>query len=132
MEVVSRAVSSIMSERLFEGDFPEGRGPESSILAAGAELVAIQSLASLRSDVQPTLLEQELRSPEKRVRGANILTVGVPDLETVKIAYEAILIDEPAECAKKRKRKGKGKLVESYSKWDKKRYGTRSEMQKLW
>ncbi|KAG5586833.1 hypothetical protein H5410_047267 [Solanum commersonii] len=145
-----------MSERLFEGDLPEGRGTESSIRATGTELVAIQSLASLRGDVQPTLLEQELRSPEqvphsvlpvfdqtprsfdvesdkeeeeevplkwsrKGVRGANTLTVGIPDLETVKKAYEAILTYEPAECAKKRKRKGKGNLVESHSKEDKKR-----------
>uniref|UniRef100_M1E1B6 Uncharacterized protein n=1 Tax=Solanum tuberosum TaxID=4113 RepID=M1E1B6_SOLTU len=65
VEVDSRVVSSTMSERLFEGDFPEGRGPESYILAAGAELVVVQSLASLRGDVQPTLLEPELRSLEQ-------------------------------------------------------------------
>ncbi|KAH0665680.1 hypothetical protein KY285_026886 [Solanum tuberosum] len=61
-EVGSLAVSSTMSERLFEGDLPEGKGPESCILAVGAELMAVQSLASLRRDVQPTLLEHELES----------------------------------------------------------------------
>uniref|UniRef100_M1DAC8 Uncharacterized protein n=1 Tax=Solanum tuberosum TaxID=4113 RepID=M1DAC8_SOLTU len=34
LEVVSRAVSSTMSERLFEGDLPEGKTPESNILVA--------------------------------------------------------------------------------------------------
>lgn len=63
VEVASRVVSSTMSKRLFDEDLP-GKGPESNILAAAAELVAVQSLASLRRDAQPTLLEQELRSPE--------------------------------------------------------------------
>ncbi|KAH0729399.1 hypothetical protein KY289_000587 [Solanum tuberosum] len=62
MEVGSMAISSTMSERLFEGDLPEGKGPKSCILVVGAELVAVQSLASLRGDSQPTLLEHELRS----------------------------------------------------------------------
>ncbi|KAH0633532.1 hypothetical protein KY284_036318 [Solanum tuberosum] len=65
VEVLSREVSSTMSERLFDGDLPEGKGSESNILAAGKKLVVVQSLASLRGDVQPTLLEQELRSPEQ-------------------------------------------------------------------
>ncbi|KAG5586704.1 hypothetical protein H5410_047138 [Solanum commersonii] len=65
VEVVSKAVSSTMSERLFNGYLPKGKGVESNILAVAAELVAVQSLASLRGDVQPTLLEQELRSPEQ-------------------------------------------------------------------
>ncbi|KAH0665346.1 hypothetical protein KY290_027599 [Solanum tuberosum] len=59
-----RPVSSAISERLFEGDFPEGKGIESNILAAIEELVVVQSLASLRGDIQPTFLEQESRSPE--------------------------------------------------------------------
>ncbi|KAH0776230.1 hypothetical protein KY290_007641 [Solanum tuberosum] len=155
VEVLSRGVFSTMSERLFDGDLPEGKGPESNILATGAKLVVVQSLASLRGDVQPTLLEQKLRSPEqvphsvqpmfdqtprsfdvendnkKGVRGANILKVDVPDLETVKSAPEAVLTHEPTEFVKERKRKRKGKMVESHSKGDKKRYGTRSEMQKV-
>ncbi|KAH0764838.1 hypothetical protein KY285_000709 [Solanum tuberosum] len=64
VEVASRAMSSAMSGRLFEGDLPEGKGPKSNILAAVEELVVVQNLASLRRDVQLTLLEQELRSPE--------------------------------------------------------------------
>ncbi|KAH0745929.1 hypothetical protein KY285_007586 [Solanum tuberosum] len=166
VEVLSKRVSSTMSERLFDGDLPEGKGPESNILAAGAELVTVQSLASLRGNVQPTLLEQELRSLEqvphsvqpmfdqtrrsfdlesdkeeeeevplewsrKGVRGANTLTVDVLYLETVKSTPEAVLTHEPTEYAKERKRKGKGKMVKSHSKRDKKRYGTRSEMQKV-
>ncbi|KAH0636571.1 hypothetical protein KY290_036993 [Solanum tuberosum] len=50
LEVVSREVSSTMSVRLFDGDLPEGKGLESNILAAAAELVVVQSLASLRGD----------------------------------------------------------------------------------
>ncbi|KAH0636587.1 hypothetical protein KY290_037012 [Solanum tuberosum] len=66
LEVVSQPghVSSTMSERLFEGDFPEGKGMESNRLAATEELLVVQSLASLRGDTQLTLLEQECRSPE--------------------------------------------------------------------
>ncbi|KAG5606448.1 hypothetical protein H5410_027940 [Solanum commersonii] len=63
--LVLYGVSSTMSGRLFDRGLLEGKGPESNILVAGAELVAVQSLASLRGDVQPTLLEQELRSPEQ-------------------------------------------------------------------
>ncbi|KAG5616686.1 hypothetical protein H5410_016510 [Solanum commersonii] len=62
IDVGSMAVSSAMFERLFEGDLPEGKGPESCILTAGMELVAVQSLASLRGDVQPTFLEHEPES----------------------------------------------------------------------
>ncbi|KAH0696319.1 hypothetical protein KY290_013679 [Solanum tuberosum] len=63
-KVASRDVSLIMSERFFEGDLLEGRGPESNILAAGAELVVAQSLASLRRDTQPTYSEPDKRSQE--------------------------------------------------------------------
>ncbi|KAG5581746.1 hypothetical protein H5410_052373 [Solanum commersonii] len=65
LEVLSRGVSSTMSERLFDRDLPEGKDPELNILIAGVELMVVQSLASLRGDVQPTLLEQELRSLEQ-------------------------------------------------------------------
>ncbi|KAH0639108.1 hypothetical protein KY290_036402 [Solanum tuberosum] len=64
LKVVSRAVSSTMSEQLFEGDLPEGKGTKSNILTTAEELVVVQILASLRGDIQPTLLDQELRSPE--------------------------------------------------------------------
>ncbi|KAH0686205.1 hypothetical protein KY289_016970 [Solanum tuberosum] len=57
IEVGSLAVSSTIFERLFEGDLPEGKGPDSCILTAGAKLVFVQSLASLRGDTQPTLLD---------------------------------------------------------------------------
>ncbi|KAH0743061.1 hypothetical protein KY290_031054 [Solanum tuberosum] len=62
LEIVSRVVSSTMSKNLFEGDLPDDKGPESIILAAAEESVVVQSLASLRGDVQPTMLEQELKS----------------------------------------------------------------------
>ncbi|KAH0678954.1 hypothetical protein KY284_020039 [Solanum tuberosum] len=46
---------------------------------------------------------------KKGIRGANILTVGVPDLETVQSVPDIDFNNEPAEFAKERKRKGKGK-----------------------
>ncbi|KAG5628248.1 hypothetical protein H5410_013466 [Solanum commersonii] len=64
VDVASRGVSSAMSERFFEGDLPKGRGPESSILAAGDELVAAQSLTSLRGYVQLNSSEPDDRSHE--------------------------------------------------------------------
>uniref|UniRef100_M1DF66 Uncharacterized protein n=1 Tax=Solanum tuberosum TaxID=4113 RepID=M1DF66_SOLTU len=65
VEVASRGVSSTMSERFFEGDFPEGRGPESNILAIRAKLVATQSLTSLQGNVQPAFSEPDDRSQEQ-------------------------------------------------------------------
>ncbi|KAG5609442.1 hypothetical protein H5410_020723 [Solanum commersonii] len=62
INIGSMAVSSTISERLFKWDLLEGKSPESCILTANAELVAVQSLASLRGDVQPTYLEHELES----------------------------------------------------------------------
>ncbi|KAG5579768.1 hypothetical protein H5410_050395 [Solanum commersonii] len=89
------AVLSTISERLFEGDLPEGRGPESCILAAGAELVAVQSLASLRCDSQPTLLEQELRSPDQVTQRGQPLFDQTPksfDVESVKEEEKEFLL----------------------------------------
>ncbi|KAH0705918.1 hypothetical protein KY289_010994 [Solanum tuberosum] len=50
IEVGSMVVLSTISKKLFEGDLPEGKGPDSCILTARAELVIVQSLASLRGD----------------------------------------------------------------------------------
>ncbi|KAG5612423.1 hypothetical protein H5410_023704 [Solanum commersonii] len=61
----SMAVSLTMLERLFEGDLPEETSPVSCILNVGAELVAVQSLASLRGVDQLTLIDQEMRSPDQ-------------------------------------------------------------------
>ncbi|KAG5605957.1 hypothetical protein H5410_027449 [Solanum commersonii] len=122
-----------MSERLFEGDLPEGRNPESHILAAGALLVAVQSLASLRGDVKPTLVPTESRSPEQVPFSVQPMFDQTPtsfDVE-IKSAPKSVPTDKPTEFAKERKRKGKGKMVESHSKGDNKRYGSRSEMQKV-
>uniref|UniRef100_M1DBX0 Uncharacterized protein n=1 Tax=Solanum tuberosum TaxID=4113 RepID=M1DBX0_SOLTU len=65
IDVGSMAVSSTISERMFEGDLSEGKGHESCILIAGVELVAVQSLALLKGNVQPTFLEHELESPDQ-------------------------------------------------------------------
>ncbi|KAH0722301.1 hypothetical protein KY290_004983 [Solanum tuberosum] len=64
-------VSSTMSERLFEGDLPEGKGIKSNILAAAEELVVVQSLASLRGYTQISLLEEECRLPEQVPHSVN-------------------------------------------------------------
>ncbi|KAG5572197.1 hypothetical protein H5410_061963, partial [Solanum commersonii] len=152
LEVVSqpRHVSSTISERLLEGDLPDGKSVESNVLADHRN----KSLASLRGDTHPTLLEQEYRSPElvprsvqpvfdqtlvtmgvrseeedeeethivwsrKGVRGANMSTMAVSDLVTNKVSPKTRLKDEPTESERKIKRKGKGKMVESSTKGDK-------------
>ncbi|KAH0644973.1 hypothetical protein KY284_032857 [Solanum tuberosum] len=61
----SLEVSSTIFERVFEGDLPEEKGPESCILTAGVELVVVQSSASLRGDVPPASLEYELVSRDQ-------------------------------------------------------------------
>ncbi|KAG5572405.1 hypothetical protein H5410_062171 [Solanum commersonii] len=99
IDIGSMVVSSTISERLFEGDLPKGKGPKSCILTAGAKLVAVQSLASLRGDVQPTFLEHELESPDqvpykvslwhsRGMREGNQSQVNDPELETVKDTSE--------------------------------------------
>ncbi|KAG5579388.1 hypothetical protein H5410_050015 [Solanum commersonii] len=132
LEIVSKVVSSTMSERT-------------------EELVAVQSLASLRGDMQPTLLEQELRSPEqvphsvqpvfdqnsksfdvdseeekeedtllvwrkKRVRGKNVVNMTISDLEAVDVVPEAKLDDKPNKSLKKEKGREKGKMMDSQTK----------------
>ena len=47
-----------MSECLFEGHLPEVKGPESNFLDVVEELVAIQSITSLRGYVQQTTLKK--------------------------------------------------------------------------
>ncbi|KAG5611319.1 hypothetical protein H5410_022600 [Solanum commersonii] len=98
VEVASKGVSSTMSKQYFEGDLSEGRGPESNILAAGAELVAVQ------------------KEEEEPLLRWNRLTVGVLDLETANNALEVDHIAESTKTEKERQRKGKGKMVVSHSK----------------
>ncbi|KAH0650083.1 hypothetical protein KY284_029995 [Solanum tuberosum] len=144
------AVSSTISERLFERDLLEGKGLELCILISGAELVAVQSLASLRGDVphrsEPifdqtpksfdVVSDQEeeeeipLRWRSRGMRGENQSQVNIPELETVKGTSEIDIVGKSVEREKERQRKGKGKLVLSHSKGDKMKYVTRSETQK--
>ncbi|KAH0748136.1 hypothetical protein KY290_027368 [Solanum tuberosum] len=133
IDIGSMEVSSTISERLFEGDLPEGKGPESCILTAGAELVAIQSLASLRGDKKEEEEEEDddvpLRWRSRGMRGGNQSQVNVPELETVKGTIDSV--GKSGEQEKERQRKGKGKLALSHSKGDKRKYVTRSETQKF-
>ncbi|KAG5596352.1 hypothetical protein H5410_037584 [Solanum commersonii] len=150
----SLEVSSTISERVFERDLPEGKGPESYILTAGAELMVVQSLASLRGDVPPTSLESEpifdqtpksfdvgsdkeeeeeipLKWRSRGMRGANQSRINISELEAVKGTFEVDIVEKSAEREKEQQRKGKGKLVLSLSKGDKMKYVTRSEAQKV-
>ncbi|KAG5629557.1 hypothetical protein H5410_001274 [Solanum commersonii] len=151
-------VSSAMSEIFFEGDLPEGRGPESSILAVGAELVAAQSLTSLRGDIQSNFselddisqehvplslepvfdqtpksinVETEEEEEEPPLKWNKTGTVGAPDLENVDNPPEVDHIAETTKFDNERQRKGNGKMVVSHSKGDKRKYVTRSETQKV-
>ncbi|KAH0665679.1 hypothetical protein KY285_026885 [Solanum tuberosum] len=63
--------------------------------------------------------------------GGNQSQVNVPELETVKSTFEIDIVGKFAKQEKERQRKGKGKLVLSHSKEDKKKYVTRSETQKV-
>ncbi|KAH0725065.1 hypothetical protein KY284_000930 [Solanum tuberosum] len=88
LEFVSQPghVSSTMSERLFEGDLPKGKGMESNLLAAAEELVVVQSLASFKRNIQPTLLEQECRSPKQVPHGVQPVYDKTP--ETMGVTSE--------------------------------------------
>lgn len=65
VHVASWVVSSAMSKIFFDSDRPEVRGVELNILAAGIDLEAAQSLASLRGDNQPTYFVPSERSLEQ-------------------------------------------------------------------
>ncbi|KAG5584681.1 hypothetical protein H5410_045115 [Solanum commersonii] len=144
----SLEVSSTISERVFEGDLPKAKGPESCILTAGTELVVLQSLASLRGDVLPTSLEYELESPDqvlleeekkeiplkwrsRGMHGANHSQINVSELEVVKGTSEVDIVEKSAKREKEQQRNGKGKLVPCLSKGDKRKYVTRSKAQKI-
>ncbi|KAG5604560.1 hypothetical protein H5410_026052 [Solanum commersonii] len=112
-ELLYEETESTISERLFEGHLLEGKGPDSCILTVGAELVVVQSLASLRGDTQSTLLDQKLRSPDQNsrgMRGGNKSQENVPELETVKGTPNIAIVDESAKQENERQRKEKGKL----------------------
>ncbi|KAG5579663.1 hypothetical protein H5410_050290 [Solanum commersonii] len=110
-------VSSTMSERLFEGDLPEGKGINSNILADVEELVVAHSLASLRGYTQTSLLEEECRSPEQVPHSVNPMfdqtpeTMGVDNLEHTDAAPKEKFEEEPTESKKKRK----GKMLKKES-----------------
>ncbi|KAG5632022.1 hypothetical protein H5410_003739 [Solanum commersonii] len=128
--------------------------------SSGRRIGGYPKSASLRRDTQPTLLEQENRSPKrvphgiqlvfdqtpktmgvtseeedeeethlvwsrKGIRGANALTMVIPDLEETKDVLETRTENEPTESEKKRERKGRGKMVESPTKGDKNIYNKR-------
>ncbi|KAG5599697.1 hypothetical protein H5410_031067, partial [Solanum commersonii] len=114
-------MSFSICERLFEGDLLKGKGIESNILGAIEELVVVQSLASVIGDIQPTFLEQESRSLEWVLH----------NLEAGDVVPETKLEDDPTKPERKIKRNGHGKMVEFYTKGDKRRYATRGEVQKL-
>ncbi|KAG5630561.1 hypothetical protein H5410_002278 [Solanum commersonii] len=146
-------VSSTMSERLFEGDLPKGKGMESNLLASAEELVVVQSLASLKRDIQPTHLEQECKSPKQATHGVQPVydktpeTMGVTSKEedeeetplvwsrkgvrgayasTVDIRYFGV-----TEVKGKEKGKGRGKWWNLPPKETKRRYTTRGVVQKF-
>ncbi|KAH0702584.1 hypothetical protein KY290_017899 [Solanum tuberosum] len=116
---------------------------EYNILAVVEELVVVQSVASLRRDTQPTLLEQKCRSPEqiphgvqpmydktletmkvnneeaddeetllvwsrKRVRGANVSPVDIPDLGATEVVPETRIENKPTESERKQKKEREG------------------------
>ncbi|KAH0730481.1 hypothetical protein KY289_001669 [Solanum tuberosum] len=64
-EILPYSPTLVLSSEKSQNLRPNIKGTESNILAAAEEFVAVQSLASLRGDIQPTLLEQELRSAEQ-------------------------------------------------------------------
>ncbi|KAH0680283.1 hypothetical protein KY290_022471 [Solanum tuberosum] len=136
---------------VLSGDLPEGKDPDSCILTTGAELVVVQSLTSLRGDTQPILLDQGLRSPDQVSHRSELIFDQTPksfDVGSDKEKEKEILLKwnsrgmrggnrsqeyvlELETIKDTRQRKGKGKLVLTHPKGDKKKYVTRSETQKV-
>ncbi|KAH0717138.1 hypothetical protein KY285_013169 [Solanum tuberosum] len=64
-DILACSPTLVLSDEKSQNSKAQSVGPESCTLAAGAELVAVQSLASQRGYVRPTLLEHELGSPDQ-------------------------------------------------------------------
>ncbi|KAG5629860.1 hypothetical protein H5410_001577 [Solanum commersonii] len=137
-------MASTISEKLFEGDLPEGKGPDSCILTAGAELVVVQSLASLKGDTQHTLLDQELRSSDQVPHRSqyvfdqtpislSVENDGEEEEEEPQLRWRSKDVSPATRTnsAEERNKKGKGKLIKAHLKGEKKRYGMRSVTQKV-
>ncbi|KAH0639388.1 hypothetical protein KY285_035974 [Solanum tuberosum] len=135
-----------MFKRLVEGDLPESKGQggddqpnllEEELRSPKQVLHSVQTGFNKNPksfDVYSERKEEEevpLVWRKKGVRGGNALTVGVPDLEAVEGVTDTKLDNEPTKSGRERKCKGKGKMVESHTKGDKKRYVTRGEVQKV-
>ncbi|KAH0738544.1 hypothetical protein KY290_037249 [Solanum tuberosum] len=75
--------------------------------------------------------EIPLKWRSRGMRGANQSQIQVSELEGAKGRSAAAIVENSAEKAKERQRKGKGKLEMSGSKRDKRKYITRSEAQKV-
>ncbi|KAG5592065.1 hypothetical protein H5410_042579 [Solanum commersonii] len=147
-EVGSMVVSSTITERLFERDLPERKGPDSCILTAGAELVdelrspdQVPNRSEPIFDQTPKYLdigsdkEEEEEIPLKwnsrGMLGGNKSQENIPELETVKGTPSIPIVEESAKQENEQQRKGKGKLVLTHPKGDKRKYVTRTETQKV-
>ncbi|KAH0698785.1 hypothetical protein KY284_013000 [Solanum tuberosum] len=75
--------------------------------------------------------EVPLKWHSRGMRGANQSQIQVSELEGVKGTSETYIVENSAERAKERQRKGKGRLEMPGTKGDKKKYITRSEAQKV-
>ncbi|KAG5620000.1 hypothetical protein H5410_005218 [Solanum commersonii] len=79
---------------------------------------------------QPGLASSTM-SERRGVRGENASNMCAPDFGETQDAHEVRIEEEPTELEKKRKQKGKGKMVESPNKGDNRRYVTRGTIQKF-
>ncbi|KAG5605579.1 hypothetical protein H5410_027071 [Solanum commersonii] len=83
------------------------------------------------SDEEEDEEETPLVWSRKRIQRANALTMVVSNLGATEAIPEIRFEEEPTDSEIKKKRKGKGKIVESSNKGDKRRYATRRTVQKL-
>ncbi|KAG5631598.1 hypothetical protein H5410_003315 [Solanum commersonii] len=137
VDVVSRGVSSTMSERLtslrgvVQLTFSEPDNKSEEQVPLSLEPIFDQTPKSFDVGNEEEEEEHPTRWHKIGIRGANTLTVGIIDLEMTINTREVDHIVESIKSKKERQRKGKGKMVVSHSKEDKRRYGTRSETQKV-
>ncbi|KAG5614723.1 hypothetical protein H5410_014547 [Solanum commersonii] len=122
MEVGFMAISSTISERIFEGDLVPHRSEP-----IFDQTPKYFNVGNDKEEVE----EVPLRWNSRGMRGGNQSQVNVPELETVKSKSEIDIVGKSAKREKERQRKGKTKLVLSHSKRDKMKYVTRSETQKI-
>uniref|UniRef100_M1DDJ8 Uncharacterized protein n=1 Tax=Solanum tuberosum TaxID=4113 RepID=M1DDJ8_SOLTU len=117
-------MSSMMSERLFDGDLPKEKGTESNILDVAEELVVpikVKHVIDQNPKVDAVTNDEDdenisLSWSRKGVRGEHTPDCAIANLACTGISVEAKSLEEPYEFEREKKDEWEGKAGGIYSK----------------